>query len=130
MTTPTPSTHRNIDRDLCGEPTELFDGSATVRLEATDRMAVDDHELVHGGFVFGAADHAAMIAVDEPNVVLGGADTTFLAPVTVGDTVEAEAEVIETDGPKRVVETEATVDGETVFEGTFTAFVPDAHVLE
>jgi acyl-coenzyme A thioesterase PaaI-like protein len=130
MTRPTPSTHRAIDHDLCGEPVEMADGSATVRLEATDRMAVDDYQLVHGGFVFGAADHAAMLAVDDSNVVLGSADTTFLAPVTVGDTVEAEATIIETDGKKRVVETEASVDGETVFEGTFTAFVPDAHVLE
>jgi len=129
MTTPTPSTHRNIDHELCGEPVDMSDGSATVRLEATDRMSVDDHELVHGGFVFGAADHAAMIAVNDPNVVLGGADTTFLAPVSVGDTVETAAEVVETDGKKRIIETEATVDGETVFEGTFTAFVPDTHVL-
>lgn len=125
-----PSTHRSIDRELCGEPVELADGSATVRMEATERMAVDDRGLVHGGFVFGLADHAAMLAVDDPNVVLGSAESRFSAPVTVGDLVESTAEIVDTDGKKRVIEATATVDGDEVFSGTFTAFVPDSHVLD
>jgi acyl-coenzyme A thioesterase PaaI-like protein len=48
-------------------------------------MAVDDRGLVHGGFVFGLADHAAMLAVNDPNVVLGAASTRFLKPVRVGE---------------------------------------------
>ncbi len=129
MSTDAPSTHRQIDHELCGKPIALGDGTARVRLETTERMAVDTHELVHGGFVFGLADHAAMLAVDHPNVVLGAAETRFLAPVTVGETVEAGARVVEGDGAKRIVEAEATVGDEIVLEGTFTTFVPDEHLL-
>lgn len=125
-----PNTHRAIDHELCGEPVEQTDTTATVRMEATDRMAVDDRGLVHGGFVFGLADHAAMLAVDDPNVVLGSAETRFVAPVTVGDTVEATAEIVEVDGNKHVIEATATVDGDEVLSGTFTAFVPEGHVLD
>ena len=127
---PQPNTHRDIDHELCGEPVEIADDTATVRFTATDRMAVDERGLVHGGFVFGLADHAAMLAVDDPNVVLGAAETEFLAPVTVGDTVEATAEIVEVDGKKRIVDTSATVDGGEVFTGRFTAFVPEAHILD
>jgi hypothetical protein len=63
-------THHGIDRRLCGEPTMIAVDRAVVALTATAEMAADDRGLVHGGFVFGAADYAAMLAVNHPNVVL------------------------------------------------------------
>ena len=125
-----PNTHTEIDHELCGEPVEIVDGRATVAFEGIDRMRVDAHGLVHGGFVFGLADHAAMLAVDDPNVVLGSADVRFTAPVTVGDRVTATAEVVEADGKRRVIEVSAETDGDEVLQGTMTAFVPDSHILD
>ena len=122
-------THEAIDAELCGEPVEVEEGRATVRFRAGERMTVDGHGLVHGGFVFGLADHAAMLAVNEPTVVLGAAETRFLAPVEVGDEVVAEAQVVEVDGKKYVIEATARVKDRQVFEGTFTAFVTDEHLL-
>ena len=63
-------THQQIDPALCGRPVSLAPGRAEVTLEMTPAMAVDAEGLVHGGFVFGAADHAAMLAVNHPHVVL------------------------------------------------------------
>ena len=70
-------THKSIDQELCGKPLELGDGHSRVELITTDRMAVDKTGLVHGGFIFGLADYAAMIAVNHPNVVLGASDVRF-----------------------------------------------------
>ena len=125
-----PNTHLDIDPELCGEPVELDEGFASVRFEATERMAVDERGLVHGGFVFGLADYAAMLAVNDPNVVLGSAEVRFKAPISVGEAVTAEANVTSRDGAKHVIEASATVGERTVFEGTFTAFVLDEHVLD
>lgn len=124
-----PSTHLGIDRALCGEPTSLEDGSATVTLRATDPMRADAEGLVHGGFVFGAVDYAAMLAVDDPNVVLGSAEVRFTAPVKVGDEVRCEARVTETKGKKRTLHVSARVGDRSVLEGTMTAFVLEQHVL-
>lgn len=124
-----PNTHLGIDKALCGEPVELGEGSAVVSLTATSQMAADSHGLVHGGFVFGAADYAAMLAVNDPNVVLGSAETRFLAPVAVGEVVVATARVEAEKGKKRTVHVAAAVGETKVFEGTFTAFVLDEHVL-
>ena len=88
-----PQTHLGIDAGLCGSPVRLTDGHAEVRLATVPAMAVDESGLVHGGFVFGLADHAAMLAVNDPNVVLGGANTRFLKPVRVGEVVVAVATV-------------------------------------
>ena len=70
-------THQSIDRSLCGEVVELGDGYAKVRLVTTQQMVTDDRGLVHGGFTFGAADFAAMAAVNDPYVVLVAAEVCF-----------------------------------------------------
>lgn len=71
------ATHLGIDRSWCGEPMVVTEGAATVRLSTSAAMAADAQGLVHGGFVFGAADYAAMLAVNDPFVVLGAAETRF-----------------------------------------------------
>lgn len=52
-------------------------------------MKVDSHGLIHGGFLFGAADYASMLAVNDPNVVLASAEVRFLRPLKSGDTVNS-----------------------------------------
>ncbi len=108
----------------------LAEGTATVGLTGQERMAADDRGLVHGGFTFGLADYAAMLAVNDPNVVLGGADCRFLAPVAVGQRMTAVAVVDEVKGRKRGVEVTVTVGDRKVFTGRFTCFVLDQHVLD
>lgn len=88
-------THQGIDQTLCGVPKQVGDGASRVELKTLVTMTVDDSGLVHGGFIFGLADYAAMIAVNHPNVVLGAADVKFLKPVSVGDVVVASAKVEE-----------------------------------
>lgn len=123
-------THLAIDRRLCGEPLDLGDGSAAVAFTALSEMAADDRGLVHGGFVFGLADYAAMLAVNDPNVVLGGAEVRFLKPVVVGERLVARAVVEEADGRKRRVRVEVLRGEEPVMAGQFSCFVLDRHILE
>ncbi|UCH29026.1 MAG: hypothetical protein JSV06_12245 [Myxococcales bacterium] len=99
-------------------------------LDTTDAMVVDAQGLVHGGFVFGLADYAAMLAINDPNVVLGAAQVRFLKPVRNGERVLALAQTVETKGRKHEVRVEATVGSRAVFEGAFTCIVLERHVLE
>lgn len=123
------NTHLGIDRGWVGSPEIVGDGHARATLVTTAAMAADAQGLVHGGFVFGTADLAAMVAVNDPNVVLGSAAVRFVAPVRVGETVVAEARVTASDGKKRQVEVEAKVGERVVLKGEFTAFVLTTHVL-
>lgn len=122
-------THLEIDTSLCGKVTKLDPGYAEVLLHTTQQMTVDGYGLVHGGFVFGAADLSAMTAVNDPYVVLGASECRFIAPVSVGDAVVCKARVVGEKGKKREVEVQAFVESDLVFEGKFTTFVLDAHVL-
>ncbi len=73
-----PRTHLAIDRRLSGEPVELEPGRARLELLTTRAMQADERGLVHGGFIFSFADHAAMLAINDPFVVLGAASVKFL----------------------------------------------------
>ena len=123
-------THRKIDQSLCGRPVLVEENRCVVELKTLDCMAADDSGLVHGGFVFGLADYAAMLAVNHPNVVLGGAQMKFLKPSKAGDMLVAEARVTSSEGKKRNVSVQVKKDGETVFEGELACFVPPKHVME
>ena len=123
-------THERIATHLCGKPVELAEGRARVVLEITGDMAADARGLAHGGFTFGLADYAAMLAVNEPTVVLAGATLKFLGPVVVGDRVEAEAAVERSEGKKRWVKVVVRREGQPMLEGELLAVVPDRHILD
>ncbi len=123
-------THFNIDQTLCGRPQLIENGESRISFTALPEMAADKSGLVHGGFVFGLADYAAMLAVNHPNVVLGSADVKFLKPVQVGEILEATASVQKVDGKKQLVEVVVNQGDTPVFSGWFTCFVLDAHILD
>ncbi|AMQ18928.1 PaaI family thioesterase [Thermococcus peptonophilus] len=124
-------THKLASEKLLGKPVKVGPPEAEVILETTEEMAVDEYGLVHGGFTFGLADYAAMLAVNEPTVVLGKAEVRFLKPVKVGENLLARAEIVEDLGRKKIVKGEVFNEkGEKVFEGTFHCYVLEKHVLE
>ena len=124
-------THLRAKRELLGTPLEVVEGEyAKVELVTKESMVVDDQGLIHGGFAFGLADYAAMLAVNDPNVVLGSAEVRFTAPVKKGEKMVAEANVDSVDRRKRTIVTEITVEEKVIFKGTFTCFVLDKHVFE
>jgi len=93
-------------------------------------MITDDTGLIHGGFTFSLADFAAMLAVNHPNVVLGGANVNFLKPVVEGDIIIAEAQVVNPKEKKLVVKVNVKKDDESVFSGEFFCYTPKYHVLK
>lgn len=122
-------THQKINQECFGIPVYLEEGASRVELHTVGSMAVDDTGLVHGGYIFGLADYAAMIAVNHPNVVLGSSEVKFLKPVRSGETVIATATAEDRQGKKQIVAVSVTRKEEIVFSGSFTCFVLDKHVL-
>jgi len=124
-------THRRANQRLLGRPISIKDDAeAVVELEANEEMAVDEKGLIHGGFTFGLADYAAMLAVNHPYVVLASSQVRFLAPVRVGDLMRCLAKVVEHGGRRREVAVEVYVGADRVLTGTMTCYVLDGHVLE
>jgi len=124
------NTHENINRELCGEIMRIEQGYVELRLTTSSEMIADDQGLVHSGFIFGAADFAAMAAVNEKNVVLVGCDSHFLSPVKFGDEVNFVARVRHKEGRKRNVYVEAHVLDIKIFHGEFKTVITEKHVLK
>ncbi len=124
------NTHLEISNTLCGTVISNSEGEAVVEMTTTAEMGSDSRGLVHGGFIFGMADYAAMVAVNDPNVVLGAAETSFLKPSKVGDIFVASAKVETEKGKKRIVLVSVTCDETIVFSGTFTCIILDNHVFD
>ena len=123
-------THERVNIDLCGEIVVLERGYVETRLTTNSDMIADDVGLIHGGFIFGAADFAAMLAVNERNVVLVGSNCQFLSPVKFHDEVNFVAKVRHKEGRKRNVNVEGFVLDIKVFEGEFKTVVTERHVLK
>ena len=123
-------THQRIDEELMGEITFHERGNVELRLETTSAMVADDLGLIHGGFIFSSADYAAMVAVNEPNVVLVGSQCQFLSPVKFHDEVIFKAKVRHKEGRKRNVHVNAYVHDVKVFSGEFKTVITEEHVLK
>ena len=124
------NTHLKINNKLCGDVVELAKGYAMVQLKTDAKMAADEEGLIHGGFIFGAADFAAMCAVNEPNVVLTGSTCRFIAPSEKGDVIDFEATIVEQEGAKAVVEVVGHCHGRDIFTASFKTYVTSEHVLK
>jgi len=123
-------THEKINQDLCGEIIKMEEGYVEVRLTTIPDMLADEVGLIHGGFIFGSADYAAMLAVNERNVVLVASDCQFLSPVKLHDVVNVVARVRHKEGRKRNVHVQGFVLDIKVFEGEFKTVITEKHVLK
>jgi len=123
-------THELINQNLNGEIINLEVGYVELRLTTIPEMLADNVGLIHGGFIFSSADYAAMLAVNEPNVVLVASDCQFLSPVKLHNEVNVIARVRHKEGRKRNVHVEAYVLNIKVFEGEFKTIITEKHVLK
>ncbi|PHS57837.1 MAG: thioesterase [Sulfurimonas sp.] len=123
-------THQKINHDLCGEIEKVDIGYVELKLVTLPDMVADDMGLIHGGFIFSAADYAAMVAINEKNVVLVACDAQFLSPAKFGDVIYFKAKVRHKEGRKRNVNVTAFVGEIKIFEAEFKTVVTDRHVLK
>jgi uncharacterized protein (TIGR00369 family) len=122
-------THCRTNREMVGEAIEIGPGTAKARLKAKPEMAVDEKGLVHGGFTFGLADFAAMLAVNHSFVVLVKAEVRFISPVKVGEELIALTKVVSGDEKLKTVEVEVKEGERLVLEGSFECAILDKHIL-
>lgn len=123
-------THQRIKPNLFGSIISLEKGLSRVNLLTTNDMVIDELGLIHSGFVFSSADYAAATAVNEENVVVIGARTSFLAPAKVGDLIEFEAKAKFEDSRKREINVVGKINDIKIFEGVFHAVVLDKHIFK
>jgi len=123
-------THQKIKNIYVGNLTALSKSGAKVILQTTHDMTVDELGLVHNGFIFGAAEYAAVCAINEENVVIIGCRSKFFAPARLGDIITFEAKGRFEEARKREIKVIGIINEIKVFEGVFQAVLLEHHILE
>lgn len=111
--------------DLVGLPVAREPGYGRVELRTSTDMFGSGSDFVRGAVVFAMADHAAMLAVDEP-AVLEAADVRFVRPVGADVAIIAEANARMRIGKRRHVAVTVSQGEEKIFEGDFTVCLTEA----
>lgn len=124
------NTHLEINNSLCGDAKLIEEGKSRVTMTLTKEMKADEKGLIHGGFIFGLADYAAMVAVNHPNVVLASSSCKFLKPSVVGDNLVAQAKIESVEKNRYNILVDVTSDDSKIFSGEFLAVIPKKHVLD
>lgn len=123
-------TSPDININLCGVVQELKESYSKTALHTTLDMRTDSDGLVHNGFIYGAADYAALAAVNQPFSVSIGSRIAFFAPVKVGEVVEFEAHSHFDESRKKEVRVTGKVKDIKIFEGTFQIVVLEDHIFK
>lgn len=107
-----------------GTAVTVAPGFSRVQLVTSSTMASPGSEFVRAGVVFALADHAALLALDQPGAVLQAAEVQFMRPVKIDELIVAEAHARIRHGKKRHVTVTVRQDTEKVLQGEFTACLP------
>ncbi len=124
------NTHQKIKKSLCGNVVFIEKGHSKTTLQTTGDMVVDSLGLIHSGFIFGAAEYAAVSAINEENIVIISSKTKFLAPAKNGDLIEFDAVAKFEDSRKREVKVIGEINEIKIFEGTYQAVILENHILK
>jgi acyl-coenzyme A thioesterase PaaI-like protein len=71
-----------------------------------------------------------MLTVNQPNVVLGGANVHFLKPVKKGDILIANGKLANTEEQEIHIKVDIFRKKDLVFEGNFICYTPKKHLLK
>ncbi len=123
-------THAKVRSTLIGNIISLEHSKSKTTLQTTDEMAVDTLGLIHNGFIFGAAEYAAVLAVNEENLVVISSKVKFLAPAKSGDLIEFRALAKFEDSRKREIKVIGEINEIKIFEGLFQAVLLENHILK
>ncbi len=119
-----------IKLNLSGTTTFLEKNHAKTKFYTNADMVADDRGLIHSGFIFSAANYAALVAINEEFCVTIGARINFFGPLKLGDIIEFEAKAHFDENRKREVRVTGHTKEIKIFEGTFQLVTLDEHIFD
>ena len=123
-------TSPNIKLNLRGAVTALEPNHAKTKFRTSSDMVVDNEGLIHSGFIFSAANYAALASINETNSIVIASRINFFAPTKLGENIEFDAVAHFGESKKREVRVIGKTKDIKVFEGTFQVVVLEDHIFK
>nr|ADF81070.1 unknown protein [Helicobacter felis ATCC 49179] len=111
-----------LDQNLCAELISFGSGKATVCLTPKEFMLCED-DVVHAGFIVGAASFAALCALNKKNSLISSMKVNLLAPIEIKQEIYFNATITHTSSKKSTIRVEGEFMEIKVFEGDFEILV-------
>lgn len=109
--------------EVIGELIKLeLDDFAQSFLRTTEKMALQDSNIIRGHHIFAQANSLAVAVIDSEMVLTGSVELKYIKPVNVGDDLKASAQVKAIENDKYFVEVITKRSEDHVFTGDFTMF--------
>ncbi|WP_120943828.1 MULTISPECIES: PaaI family thioesterase [Helicobacter] len=111
-----------LEQTLCADLISFGSGRATVCLVPKEFMLCEE-DVVHAGFIVGAASFAALCALNKKNSLISSIKLSLLAPIELKQEIYFNATINHTSSKKVSVRVEGEFMEIKVFEGDFEILV-------
>ena len=107
----------SLKSELVGSIVKITYEEVITKFIPTKQMISDESNLIHSGFIFNAANYAAMCLVNQPNAITIGSE--FLAPVEFEQEMMFLATIKQSNNKKFEIIVRGTLLDIKIFEATF-----------
>lgn len=120
----------SLKSEICGNIIKMTPDDVITRFIPTKQMISDESNLIHSGFIFNAANYAAMCLVNQPNAITIGAEVEFLAPVEFEQEMVFLATIKQSNAKKFEILVKGTLLDIKIFEAIFHIAVFDKQLFK
>lgn len=121
---------KTLKSDLCGVIIRMSDEEVLIKFTPNEQMVGDENNLIHSGFIFNAANYAAMCLVNQAHSFTIGAEVQFLAPIELEQEMLFLATMKYANDKKYKVLVKGTLLDIKIFEATFHISVFDKQLFK
>lgn len=109
----------SLKGELVGNIVKMTYEEVITKFVPTKQMISDESNLIHSGFIFNAANYAAMCLVNQPHAITIGSEVEFLAPVEFEQEMMFLATVKQSNNKKFEINVKGTLLDIKIFEAIF-----------
>lgn len=119
-----------LKSELVGSILKMTYEEVITKFVPTKQMISDESNLIHSGFIFNAANYAAMCLVNQPHAITIGAEVEFLAPVEFEQEMMFLATIKQSNAKKFEISVKGTLLDIKIFESVFHIAVFDKQLFK
>lgn len=123
-------TCNSLKSEFIGSIVKMTYEEVITKFAPTKQMISDESNLIHSGFIFNAANYAAMCLVNQPHAITIGAEVEFLAPVEFEQEMMFLATVKQSNAKKFEISVKGTLLDIKIFEAIFHIAVFDKQLFK
>lgn len=119
-----------LKADFCGKIIKHSTEEVITHFNPTKQMVCDENNLIHSGFIFSAANYAAMCLINHPNALTIKSEVEFLAPLELDQEMVFLATIKQFNDKKYEINVKGSLLDIKIFEAIFHIAIFDKQLFK